>query len=114
MEPESEALRRFLRGEPDRASCALARVEVLRAVRGRGTAAMTRARRVLQRISLVAMDDALLEAAALLPPAALRSLDAIHLAAARSFGDEMTAIVTYDARMAAAATALELPVTAPR
>ena len=113
-EPESPALRRYLRGEPERASCALARVEVLRAVRAHGPAALTRARRLLQRLSLVRIDDTLLEAAATLDPSIVRSLDAIHLAAAQIFGDEMTALITYDGRMATAATLLELQVAAPR
>jgi predicted nucleic acid-binding protein len=55
---------------------ALARVEVLRAVHGHGPAA--------------------------LEPRVLRSLDAIHLAAAQLFGGEMTAVVTYDRQMAVA------------
>lgn len=113
-EPESGALRRYLRREPERASCALARVEVLRAVRAQGSAATTRARRLLQRLVLVRIDDALLEAAAALDPGILRSLDAIHLAAAQVFGDELSALVTYDARMAAAAALIDLRVTAPR
>lgn len=113
-EPESGALRRYLRREPQRASCVLAHVEVLRAVRTQGPAAMTRARRLLQRLSLVRIDDALLEAAAALDPDILRSLDAIHLAAAQVFGDELTAVVTYNGRMTAAARLLELRVHAPR
>ena len=60
------------------------------------------------------IDDELLEAAATLDPRVLRSLDAIHLAAAQLFGDELTAIVTYDRRMAAAARLVDLPVAAPR
>ena len=56
-EAESPALRRYLADEPERASCALARVEVLRAVRGHGSAALTRARRLLQRLNLVQLDD---------------------------------------------------------
>ena len=47
-EPESQALRRYLRSEPQRASCALARVEVLRAVRSHGAKALARARQVLR------------------------------------------------------------------
>jgi predicted nucleic acid-binding protein len=113
-EPESPALRRFLGGEPDRASCSLARVEVLRAVRGHGPAALTRTRRLLQRLNLVTIDADLLEAAAALDPRVLRSLDAIHLAAAQLFGDELTALVTYDRRMATAAGLIDVPVAAPR
>ena len=113
-EPESPALRRYLRGEPERASCALARVEVLRAVRAHGPAALTRARRLLDRVSLVRIDDALLDAAAALDPGIVPGLDAIHLAAAQVLGDEMTTLVTYDGRMATAATLLELQVAVPR
>ena len=113
-EPESAALRRFLAAEPDRASCSLARVEVLRAVRGHGAAALTRGRRLLKRLNLVAIDDELLESAAVLDPRVLRSLDAIHLAAAQLFGDELTALITYDRRMTAAAELIELAVAAPR
>jgi hypothetical protein len=113
-EPESAALRRYLRGEPERASCALARVEVLRAVRGQGAAALTRARRLLQRLHLVHIDEELLEAAAALDPRVLRSLDAVHLAAAQLFGDELTAVVTYDHRMASAAGLIDMTVAAPR
>ena len=113
-ESESSALRRYLGEEPERASCALARVEVLRAVRKHGSRAVTRARRLLQRLNLVQIDEELLDVSAALDPRVLRSLDAIHLAAAQLFGGELTAIVTYDRRMAAAAALVDLAVTAPR
>jgi len=41
----------------------------------------------------------------------LRTLDAIHLAAARLLGDDLAGIVTYDRRMTEAATGLGLEVT---
>lgn len=113
-EAESSALRRYLADEPERASCALARVEVLRAVRGHGSPALTRARRLLQRLNLVQIDEELLDAAATLDPRVLRSLDAIHLAAAQLLGGELTAVVTYDRRMATAAGLVDLTVAAPR
>jgi predicted nucleic acid-binding protein len=113
-EAESTALRRYLADEPEPASCALARVEVLRAVRGHGSPALTRARRLLQRLTLVPIDDELLDAAATVDPRVLRSLDSLHLAAAQLFGDELTALVTYDRRMAAAATLVDMRVAAPR
>jgi uncharacterized protein len=113
-EPESPALRRYLGVAPERASCAFARVEVLRAVREHGPPATTRARRLLQRLHLVQVDEELLDAAAALDPRVLRSLDAIHLAAALVFSGELTAIVTYDHRMAAAAALIDVPVAAPR
>jgi len=112
-ERESSALRRFLREEPDRLSCALARTEVLRAVRVEGAAAMERARRVLRGIHLIRLDDALLEAAGLLDPAIVRSLDAVHLAAAQQVAADLTALVTYDRRMAEAAVVLGFPVVSP-
>ena len=43
----------------------------------------------------------------------LGSLDAIHLAAARSLGQDLIAVVTYDSRMAVAAAALGLDVASP-
>jgi predicted nucleic acid-binding protein len=112
-ESESHALRAHLRGHPSRASCALARVEVVRAVRPHGRRAVTRARQVLERISLVRLDDALLDEAAALPDAALRSLDAIHIAAAQALGADLSEVVTYDQRMAAAARRVGLAVSAP-
>jgi predicted nucleic acid-binding protein len=113
-EPESAALRRYLRNESDRASCALARVEVVRAVRPHGVRATTRARGLLRRLDLIQLDDELLDAAAVLDGGVLRSLDAIHLAAAQLLAGDLTAIVTYDERMAAAADLIGLPVDAPR
>jgi uncharacterized protein len=112
-EPESSALQRYLRRRPRRVSCALARVEVVRAVRPQGTDAINRARRVLERLNLLRLDDPLLEAAAQLDGPSLRSLDAIHLAAAHALGAELESVVTYDLRMTGAATGLGLRVASP-
>src|SRR5687767_121710 len=98
-EPESTALRRYLRRHRFPVSCALARVEVVRAVRMQGHDAIGRARQVLARTQLLGIDDALLETAASLHPDVLRSLDAIHLAAALTSGESLGDLVTYDARM---------------
>lgn len=114
MESESAALQRELRGEPARASCALARVEVVRAVRPHGAVAVARARRLLRRLDLVQLDEELLDAAAVLDGGLMRTLDAIHLAAAQLLGDDLTNVITYDQRMTAAAKALGLTVSAPR
>jgi uncharacterized protein len=113
VEPESEALVSHLRDYPARASCALARVEVIRAVGPHGERAKRRARQLLDRISLLRLDDALLDAAAELDGATLRSLDAIHLAAAQTLGSGLAEIVTYDQRMANAARGMNLTVSAP-
>ena len=112
-EPESGALRRFLRNHQRRVTCALARTEVPRAVRQFGPAALRRARQVLRRLDLISVEDSLLDAAAVLDPRIVQSLDAIHLSAALRVATELQAIVTYDARMADAAGLLGLTVVAP-
>jgi predicted nucleic acid-binding protein len=112
-ENESGALRNHLRERPNRVSCSLARVEVVRAVRPHGQPATKRARRLLERISLLRLDDLLLDQAATLDDGSLRSLDAIHLAAAQALGTGLAELITYDRRMADAAQHLRLPVGAP-
>jgi hypothetical protein len=113
-ERESSALRRFLRTRRERVSCGLARTEVLRAVRHLGSAATNRARRVLRRIDLIRLDDAVLDAAGMLDPRIVRSLDAVHLAAAQLIAPELDAIVTYDRRLAEGALLLGFHVEAPK
>jgi predicted nucleic acid-binding protein len=49
----------------------------------------------------------------LTPEVQLRSLDAIHLAAAQTVGDDLRAVVTYDRRLADAAGALGFVVQTP-
>ena len=53
------------------------------------------------------------EHAGLLDPPTLRTLDAVHLAAALVLGDELDAIVTYDDRLAQAALANGIAVISP-
>jgi len=75
---------------------------------------LRRARLVLDRVHLIRLDDSLLDTAATLEARVLRSLDAIHLAAAQRVAAELEVLVTYDQRMAEAATALGFVVQAPR
>jgi predicted nucleic acid-binding protein len=115
-EAESEALRRYLRAHASdqRVASELVRLEVVRSVLRGGPAAVAHARRQLARLYLVVMDRQVLDQAATLAPGSLlRSLDAIHLATAQLLGSELRSIVTYDARMAEAATGLGLSVAAP-
>lgn len=112
-EPESEALRRFLRRHPERVSSALSQVEVVRAVRFQGARAALRARQLLSRIRLLRFDDAILVAAADSNPEILRSLDAIHLASAQALGSDLDRVISYDQRMREAAERVGLPVSAP-
>jgi predicted nucleic acid-binding protein len=112
-EAESAALAGHLADHPNRVSCALVRVEVPLAVRSHGRAAMDRARALLKTISLLRLDDSLLDAAAALGADGLRSLDAIHLAGATALGQGLTELITYDRRMTDAARDLGLVVAAP-
>lgn len=112
-EPESPALRRYLRRRQPLISSALARTEVSRALLPLGPEAVRRGQDVLARVDLARVNDRVLSAAGRLLPADVRSLDAIHLATAQELGDDLTGIVTYDDRMAAAARALGLRVSAP-
>lgn len=73
---------------------------------------MAAARTVVGDLFLVTLDDRLLDAAAELP-VEVRSLDAIHLAAALSIGSDLGVLVTYDERMARAADELGIEVAAP-
>lgn len=113
-EPESLAVRRYLRRRRPLVSSALARTEVLRALLSAGDEAVTRGHAVLQRIDLVRVNDRILNAAGVLRPPELRSLDAIHLATAQELGDELRALVTYDDRMVAAAKHLGYRIVQPR
>jgi predicted nucleic acid-binding protein len=113
-ERESPALRRWLRGRPERASAAVLRVELVRVVRRAGIPRLIpEARKLLASVHLIRLDDALLDRAADLDPTELRSLDSIHLAAAASLGDDLAAVVSYDDRLLAAATSLGLPIETP-
>jgi hypothetical protein len=113
-ESESGALRRFLRDFETHASSELARTEVVRAVRRAQPHALRRAFAALERLVLVELDAGILDAAGLLEPDTLRTLDALHLATAQSLSRQLASFVTYDERMSVAGTALGLPVEAPR
>jgi predicted nucleic acid-binding protein len=111
-EPESRALRQYLRRRTPLVSSALARVEVTRALLPLGAPAIARGRAVLDRIALVRITDRVVRTAAELLPAELRSLEALHLATADGLGDQLARIVTYDQRLAAAAEAMGWTVVA--
>jgi predicted nucleic acid-binding protein len=111
-EPESERLAGWLPAWPDRVSSALLRTEAVRAVRPYGGAAVERAREKIEELELLHVDHAILDAAADLS-VEVRSLDAIHLASALALGPDLGVIVTYDARMARAASELGIEAIAP-
>ncbi len=93
-------------------TCQLAVAEVLRAV-SRVGGEIDAALAHLDALDQLVMDRDLVLAAGRLEPHGVRTLDAIHLCAALAVGDDLTGVVTYDNRMAAAAQALGLVVSAP-
>ena len=114
-EAESSALRSYLADHPSdiRLAAALVRTEVARAVAVyRSIELVDTARRVIAKLHLVPLNNRLLDAAAAMLPPELRTLDAIHLAAAMTAPD-LRAIVTYDSRLADAAATADLAVVAP-
>ncbi len=111
-EPETPALVEAIRADPEVVSSALSWTEVVRAAR-RARVRTTRATAVLDAIAAVPIDDGILRDAAELAPTSLRTLDAIHLASARSLGEDIDAVITYDERMIEAATSLALTVRVP-
>jgi uncharacterized protein len=113
-ESESVALRRYLRRRRPLVSSSLARTEVLRALLPGGDEAVAAGRKVLTRLDLIRVSSGVLDDAAVLLPADLRSLDAIHLATARRLGHDLGTIITYDVRMAEVAAHLGHRVAAPR
>ena len=110
-EPETPNLVEAVRADPAVVSSALAWTEVIRAVR-RARGRVARAKEVLEGIALVPIDDGILRGAADLSAAALRTLDAVHIATALSLGEDLTTLVTYDGRLAEAATAAGIAVSA--
>lgn len=112
-ERESAALRRYLRRRRPLVSSALARTEVLRAVLLEGDDGLARARDVLSSVELIRVNDRVLNAAGVLRPHDVRSLDAIHLATALQLDSDLDRLVTYDEKMLEAAGALGLRTHAP-
>src|SRR5215472_11519726 len=112
-EAESVELRRYLRRRRPLVSSSLARTEVLRALLPAGDSAAGAGRKVLTRLDLIRISTHILDEAAVLLPARIRSLDAIHLASAKQLGPDLGVIVTYDERMADAARDLGHRVVAP-
>jgi hypothetical protein len=111
-EPETAAMVEVVRSAPALTSSSLARTEVMRAIRRvRGSA--VRAKNALDALALVPVDEGIIRAAAELDPVTLGTLDAIHLATALSLGSDISGLVTYDGRLARAATAAGIEVFTP-
>ena len=68
---------------------------------------------VLDGLTLLEVTTAIFEEAGRVDPPALRSLDAVHIAAALDLGDDLEGLVTYDDRQADAAEAHGITVISP-
>lgn len=105
--PLEEAGREDLRSEFARwdgyVSSMLLGVEAIRACSRYGSDRARDARAWLEGVSLLPIDDAVLDMATSLAPSTLRALDALHLATALTVQDEIGAFFTYDQRLAEAA-----------
>lgn len=102
-EPESAALRSWMEAQDEAlVTSDLARTELLRAVRRVRPDCVLLARMVLDTLTVRGLDRGLFEEAARLDPPELRSPDALHLAAALSFEDDLLGVVTYADRLAEA------------
>jgi len=113
-ERETAALSAWARAaEAPLVSSDLARAELVRAVRRAAPDAVIQARAVLDSLTLLSLSTATVESAGQLDPTLLRMLDALHLASALSLGDDLDAVITYDDRLAAAASAYGVTVNAP-
>jgi predicted nucleic acid-binding protein len=122
-EPETDALAAHLEAHADQdlVTSALSTVEVARALTAAGAADI--ADRAVPRADRIEIGDAVIPAVAItgpvltvartLPPAVLRSLDAIHVATAVLVGRSLDHLVTYDKRMIAAAEAAGISARAP-
>ena len=118
-EPESDALNLFLEGA-DLLSSDLVLAELPRAIRRAAAddpelsldALFEQMDEVLNALAIASIDQAILVAAGGLPEPALRTLDAIHVAAALTLSP-IDAFVTYDERQSAAARLADLRTVAP-
>jgi hypothetical protein len=114
-EPESAALADWLRDSSQlvRVSSPLVRVEVPRAVWRADPGSLPQAYTIVRRLREIRMTEAVLTRAAGVRPNVLRTLDAIHVASAMAVRDNLTALVSYDKRMLAAAQDAGLPTASP-
>jgi predicted nucleic acid-binding protein len=114
FEAETTALEADLAGRDGLVASVLVVVECGRAARRTGSRKVQRrVREVLQAVHLIDLSGPLLDEAAGLQPASIRSLDAIHLATALTVDEPGLEIITYDGRMADAARANGLRVAQP-
>ena len=123
---DTSALGRVMLGEPDAAAVVrdlrefdrhiasrLLRVELRRLALREGL--LDHADQLLSGVSLLPVDEAVLDAAETVQPSSVATLDAIHLVTALRLADQalIDTVLTYDARLAGGARAHGLTVIAP-
>jgi hypothetical protein len=114
-EPKTAALSMWLtdRSGIPVSSSELARVEVLRACRRSDPSTLLTAWQLLSSLDFIELSGVVVDMAAELEGATLRSLNAWHLASALSIREAVDAFVAYDVRRNDAASACGLPTAAP-
>ncbi|MBA2947118.1 type II toxin-antitoxin system VapC family toxin [Streptomyces himalayensis] len=118
QEHETSALKAWLstEGSATVLTCDLTRTEVRRALHAANAASeiVAEAEDWLEESALIRIPANLFDRAGLLCPGTrLRSLDALHLAAASGLGRALIAFVAYDKRLVESAESLGLPVKSP-
>ena len=119
VERYSTPLRRWVEGRETAgeiiASSDLLRTEAIRAARRvQDPAVLGVVLTLLDRIAIIQLDASVFEKAGYLGPPSLRSLDALHLAAAQELGADLLGVVAYDERLLAAASEAGLETVAPK
>ena len=114
-ETGAAALRGWLgeRAETGWISSVLTEIESFRALARYAPGAVARLPAVLDQIELIGLDPPIRILAQTARPAAVRSLDAIHLGTALHARRAVTSFVTYDKRLLDAALAAGLPADSP-
>lgn len=114
-EAESAALAVFLteRIATPLVSSTLLYPELVRAVSRHRPDLAGRAVALIQRIMTVPLATDIVMSAATIGTPSLPTLDALHLSTSATIGSELTAFITYDKRLADAATGIGLAVVAP-
>jgi uncharacterized protein len=112
-ENEADELRAELGNWEGHVASRLVRTEAIRAGARYGASYARLAAEASDTLALIPVDADVLDRAAELQPAELRALDAVHLATALSVGEDLGAMLVYDARLADGARAAGLTTLAP-
>lgn len=112
-EPDSVAMRAWFLDDKPCWSSQLLLTEASRAAQRLGLD-QRHVEEALYTVALILPATTTFSVAANLRPTTLRSLDALHLAAAVELGDDLDGVVSYDARVIEGAQSMGLPVVTPR